>query len=1067
MIEFLIGVFLLLIILDAGIEGLAVGSPLSATIFAVLVLCVAANVIFIFKRGNFHVGVETTACAFIALVGYTTWRYGSIDTGAFSLLKHPPAVLFNFIFLAVYLFALGALLLQKGRSLAIRLALSVLVIYGLSGIVENLFQGILHSQVWNLEDTLLGTQLWKWMPLYYLRPTLFSFWILLPLLIFTFLFSKGVKAEGVPTGRLGQHGFMVLLLLFAFFLGSVILQNNRIPNFLSLLTTPSLGVGQTTAANASGGSQSYNIEVATYNLNSERTNDLALPYRMAAYFSPSPDGKRNISLNVRSVGGHVVPFLNSKDLLVFQDDAVQRPIRIKFRPEQLLAPKDIVVMIDRSSTMAPQMGFVQSAVRDWYDLTNSRERTHLASFADDVKGIWIPNRSELSKQISALLGQGTRNLDGAFTRVLKTLDENPKSQKAIFLITAADAVAAEPTLSTVAGRLKAQKTRLYVLSLGAEQVPDSLKTLSESSGGKAFGIAKGQDLSPALIGSFADAFGEYQINYEGQSFIPKLQITSPEEGAEVLGDTPLVLKILNSQDVKLGSARLSMDGKVIQELPAQGQAQISFILSPAQLPKGAHTFKASVVAEDGKEYSKELKLTLRQELEFRFIRPLDGDVVSGPENLEVYFKPQAQNPLIRVDFMIDGQKVGEASSEPYLYTWDTQTQTGTHTLEAIGNFSDGSTKTDQIKVNVFQGFSLRIVSPSLGEFLSNVTEIEADVTHSLSDLVQKVEFFADGESLVEVNQPPFKYLWDNSGLSSGRHVIQARVTSSSNMTSTDAVIVNIGSGSLSVQLAEAGAGGSASLSPDFIEWVLDASSSMNGELEGRKKIDLAKQAMSDILPKIPANTQVAYRWFGSQSPATHHDCKDSLLAYPMKPAESNKIVTQLGQVEARGLDPLGFTLEKVRADMKASFGSRVVVLITDGNDDCGGDPVGELERWKKEKLNAKLYVVGIDLEGTRAQTELKRLAEISGGQYFSVSSEKEMISALEDMVKVTYRILDYKDHEVAQRPVGAPALPLRTGEYRVELDVDPPLSKKVLINNGVEKKLFLKKEGNSFSLDEQ
>ena len=68
------------------------------------------------------------------------------------------------------------------------------------------------------------------------------------------------------------------------------------------------------------------------------------------------------------------------------------------------------------------------------------------------------------------------------------------------------------------------------------------------------------------------------------------------------------------------------------------------------------------------------------------------------------------------------------------------------------------------------------------------TEIEADVTHSLSDLVQKVEFFADGESLGEVNQPPYKYLWDNSGLSSGRHVIQARVSSSSNMTATDAVI---------------------------------------------------------------------------------------------------------------------------------------------------------------------------------------------------------------------------------------------------------------------------------------
>jgi len=361
-LEFVIGVFLLLILLDAGIEGLAVGSPLSGIVFGVLVLCLVVNVIFIFRRGNFHVGVETTACALIVLVGYATWRYGSVDVGAFSLLKHPPAALFNFIFLAIYLIALGTLLLQKGRSLLVRLALSVLVLYGIAGIVENLLQGLLHSQAWNLEDTLLGTQLWKWVPLYFLRPTLFSFWILLPLLIFTFLFSGGPKLEGDSRGRLGQHGFMVLLLLLAFFLGSVILQNNRIPNFLSLLMTPSLGVGQTKAANAGGGTQNYNIEVATYNVVLEKTNDQAQLYRMAAYFSPSPDRKKTISLNVRGAGGQVVPFLNSKDLIVLQDEAPQKPIRVRFNAEDLLPSKALVVLVDRSASMAPLLGFVEGAV---------------------------------------------------------------------------------------------------------------------------------------------------------------------------------------------------------------------------------------------------------------------------------------------------------------------------------------------------------------------------------------------------------------------------------------------------------------------------------------------------------------------------------------------------------------------------------------------------------------------------------------------------------------------------------------------------------------------------------
>jgi Mg-chelatase subunit ChlD len=1069
--EFAVGILLLFALFDASIEGLAVASPLSMLTVAATLACLLINVFFVFKRGNFHVGVEASVLALMGLITYSTWKYGSVDSEVFTLFKHSPAELFNFIFLLIYLTVLGIILSRSRISLGFRVLLSFLIVYGSLGLFENLFRGVSSLRVWNLEDTLLGSELWKWVPKYYLRPTLFSLWGVLPFLALFFLFFKKSPNAEPQGGFFRRNIFVFSLLILSLVLGHVVLLNHHLPNFFSFLTRSSLGVGETRAFTPQSGEGGYEIEITTSNLSTEKNNDLAAQYRMAAIFTPSKEGKKNISLVVRNFGGQIVPFLKANDLTLLQEQVAQKPIRIHFREDEVLKQKTVAVLIDRSSSMVSAIPFIQRGVKDLFGITNSKENFLLASFSDQARAQWIKNSAELQKQLISLSAQGGSNLSNALEITLKTL-ESAKGDQAILLIAPSEASLSEDLQAKISTRFKSSHIKLYLLSLGNLSPSSPLKSLAEGSGGKVLVVFDVQNLSSALLGSFADAFGEYQISYEGQSFAPKLKITFPGENSEVYQETALNLKILNAPDVRVKTARLYIDSKPIQELPVQGLSEVVFTLNPKQLPRGPRLFKASVITEDGKEYSEQIKLNLTEENEFRFIRPLNGDAVSGQMNLEVYFKSHSQNSLVSVDFLVDGQKVSQVSSEPYLYTWDTSSLSGEHLVQAVANFGDGSTQTEQVKVNVVAGFSVKLLSPSVGEFLSNLTDMEADVSHGLSEIVSKVEFLADGELLGEVTQAPYKYLWDNADLPIGRHVLQVRAYSTSNLVSSDAVVVNIGTGTLSILLAGVTPGPEALgapsyLSPDSIEWVLDASSSMNGPLEGIRKIDLVRQAMSQILSKIPSSTQVAYRWFGSESSATHHDCKDSTVAYPLQPVNSGKINSVLNQVEAKGLTPLGFAFDKLRSDLKKASGSRVVVLLTDGFENCGGDPVGQLERWKKEKLNTKLYVVGLDLDGTRDEIELKRLASMMGGQYYPVHNQKELLFALDEMVKVTYRVLDYKDREITQRPIGSPSLALRTGEYRVEVDLEPPLVKeKVLVNNGVEKKLVLKKVGNTFSLEE-
>lgn len=1060
-IEFVAGLFLLLLLLDVCIEGLAAASPLVSVSVGVSSLCVLVNVYFIIRKGNFHAGLEWSAWSFLALLIYATWQYGSFDAGTFSLLKQSPAQIFNFVFLLVLALVLFLIFQNPRASFLSKIVLSVFVLYGAAGFIENLIAGILYKKIWNVEDTLYGTALWSWLPFFYLRPLVFCFWFLLPFLTLYFLFQK-TKAVFKKQKVYGRESTLALGLVFlALILGNLLLFKNHFPSALGFVLPAEKGWGETRAwSYGSGLSEDYDVEVSSANAMNEKDNDSLPAYKMGALFSSMGDNKKNIQLSLRNQGGVLLPFLKSNDVWVFQEQVQQKPIKMKLRPDAFLQAKTLVVLIDKSSAMASWLPYVDKASRALFEMTNSRERMFFVPFSDKASVQFVKNTKEMQKVSASLFAQGNRNVSSALDKALELL-KNASGEKAVFLVTSGETLT-EDLNAKYAPAFKNHQAKFYGVNLG-EGLVDNLRLLAETSRGKWLSVKNPQNLPFALRSLFSDVFGQYQISYEGQSFGPKFSILTPQNGDDIYQDSPLQVKIQNYQDVRLNGARLYVDGKLLQESAVQSE-DLVFGLSPAQLPKGSHVFKVALLGEGGKEFSQEVKLNISGEADFSFIRPLEGDVVSGQENIEVYYKNRKQNPIQKVEFLIDGQKMGEANAEPYLYTWDTQGLSGGHIIQAIATFADASTQSLQIKVNVVTDFGIRITSPSVGEFLNNLTEVEADVNHNLSEMIQKVEFWADGALLGEVSQAPYKYLWDNSDLATGRHLLQARVFASNNWVSTDAVLVNIGNGSLSVQLGDSPG---AYLAPDYIEWLVDASSSMNAEVGGVTKLDLVKQSIIDMLPKMPAQTQIALRSYGASAGANHRDCRDSSILYPVKNLDPQKLSGVLNQIEAQGMSPLSYALEKIKTDLKSAYGTRVVILLTDGFDNCGGDPVGQLERWKKEKLNIKLYILGLDIEGTRAETELKRLVSIVGGQYYPVKTQKEIMEAFEEMVKVTYRVFDYKNREVIQKPIGSAGVLLRTGEYRVDVDLEPPLSKeKVLIQNGVERKLLIRKDGTSYTFSE-
>ncbi len=1006
-------------------------------------------------------GGKFSAVVFLGVLGFSIFRYGSADPSAWVFFKRPASDWLSLIFLGINLCLLAGLFWRRRRLLPLQIPLALLLVFSIAGFAEGLLRSGFPG--WRLEDILLGTDVWALIPLFYLRPIPFYFYALLPLLFVYFALFSSITVSTTSSRR---SFFLPLWVLLVFALGQLILLQNHLPSAFAPVLRSGLGIGKAPLIEFQTGPVSSFLVTEAYL--SQRDSDRLPLYQMAATVASADPKQKTAFLTVRREDGRLVPFLKMSDLKILQEDGSLKPAQISFMEKSVVRQKNLVLLVDRSNTMGPILPTIDAATQPLIRLLNSREKLWLASFAEDFKITQPSGNSQAVSWLGSLASQGNRNLSAA---LVKTADQfkSVSGEKAIFLITEGDLALAEDVQGKLVSQLKNSHTRLFVFSASSTPLTGSLKTLAEATGGLVFSFQEIPALTADLMSSFVQAFGEYQVRYEAGESAVKFSILTPAPESEITQETPLKLKILNPSEARVKKTYLWVDDKPLLEMVVQGFSEFSFPVSPQQAEPGRHIYRVKMITEDDREFTQDIPLKLSSSNELGWLRPMDGDSVRGQVNLEVYFTSHTGLAVTHIDFLMDGQKIGESNAEPYLLTYDVQSATGEHVFQANATLTDGSAQTAQIKLNFVPGPSLKLVSPATGEFLGNLAEMEADLSQGFSDAVQKVEFFADGNRVGEVVQAPFKYLWDNSSLESGKHRVQARATLASGQTTSEGAIVNIGSGQFQV-VSEGLAvteGSSSLLSPDVIEWIVDTSQSMEGTLSADSKLNAIQQALLTLPSYLSSSTQVAIRSLAGKSTQALSECSETSLLLPFQPNGLQQMPTSLKKLSPKGRTPLALALEKARGDLKNATGSRALILLVDGFEDCGKDPFAVIEQWKKERFSTRFYILGLDLAGTRAEGELKRLASAAGGQYLNIKDEKDLSKSLEEVVKIQYRVFDYRNRPIAEKPVGSPAITLRSGEYRVQIGDDALSAKdKVVINNGMEKKLILKKSADHYIFEE-
>lgn len=150
-----------------------------------------------------------------------------------------------------------------------------------------------------------------------------------------------------------------------------------------------------------------------------------------------------------------------------------------------------------------------------------------------------------------------------------------------------------------------------------------------------------------------------------------------------------------------------------------------------------------------------------------------------------------------------------------------------------------------------------------------------------------------------------------------------------------------------------------------ILFLLDCSASMDNKWGEGTRMDAAKKILAQIVDtlKHKPNLEIALRGFGSQTSSTLNDCSDSKLLVPFGAANIPYIKDALKVVKPTGITPIALSFEKALNDFPTDANARnIVILITDGEESCGGDPCAISLAMQKNHVFLRPFIIAINAD---------------------------------------------------------------------------------------------------------
>lgn len=148
-----------------------------------------------------------------------------------------------------------------------------------------------------------------------------------------------------------------------------------------------------------------------------------------------------------------------------------------------------------------------------------------------------------------------------------------------------------------------------------------------------------------------------------------------------------------------------------------------------------------------------------------------------------------------------------------------------------------------------------------------------------------------------------------------------------------------------------------------IEFLFDASQSMYAQWETNTRFEIAKKLLSEMVDSLDKinHVEMALRVYGHTKKFPPQDCDDTRLEVPFGKNTAHQIKKKLAEIKPSGTTPIAQSLDQCGKDFPEDPARNIIILITDGIEECNGDPCAVSLMLQKKGIILKPFVIGLGL----------------------------------------------------------------------------------------------------------
>ncbi|MBD3792369.1 MAG: VWA domain-containing protein, partial [Campylobacterales bacterium] len=182
--------------------------------------------------------------------------------------------------------------------------------------------------------------------------------------------------------------------------------------------------------------------------------------------------------------------------------------------------------------------------------------------------------------------------------------------------------------------------------------------------------------------------------------------------------------------------------------------------------------------------------------------------------------------------------------------------------------------------------------------------------------------------------------------------------------------------------------------------IFDASGSMWGQIAGKTKIEIAREALARVVRTWNPDVELGLTVYGHRSKG---DCNDIETLIPVGKVQSYHMISAVNAIQPKGKTPISRSIRKAADALRYTEEKATIILISDGQETCDPDPCGTAKQLKAEGIDFVAHVIGFNVD-KKTDEELQCIASATGGEYYSAKNANALNDAMKTIVQKVEKV---------------------------------------------------------------